>query len=295
LLLPLRLAFPEPATIMAHSPSISSATTPHGAAVRQWQSEAPADSQAGIHWACALGATQGRLNLLKPGCGIEIKPNAAETINLLGVEVTTDAPHAPQLVDSWVRSTDAFAIYEPTDSRRLRTTAQWRLLSPDAAGQSAADQTAAIELVVSNQTSRVTSAGSIASTCLLPAADLRTGWFLDSELHLSETEAGGDLQKAWAKLPPKAICCLLCPAPVVGGSLGLLIRRDEARHLFLDHVSSRGGDAMIRVTTWLFPTCIEKGVLHRGRMRAILGSPAAEQHWIAAAAAVFAAEPPLLQ
>jgi len=290
---------------MAHQTSSASGTS--RTAARQWQSTPAVDGHAGVHWACALApvlvpapdpipdSLVGHLNLLKPASGIEIETSGADRINLLGVQVAADAPLPAPLVDSWVRSSDAFAIYEPSDSRRLRTTTQWRLLDPPADGQSAAGEIVTIELVVSTQTSRVTSDGATAGICRLPAPGLRAGWFLDGELHWSEAEAIGSLQKAWANLPPTSICCLLCPASVAGGSLGILVRRDEARHLFLATDPAQHGDQITRLTTWFFPTQIEKGVLHRGRIRAILGRPDTNQHWIAAAAAVFAAEPPLLQ
>jgi hypothetical protein len=47
--------------------------------------------------------------------------------------------------------------------------------------------------------------------------------------------------------------------------------------------------------SYFFPTIIEKGVLHRGRIVAVLGASQAEKEWCAAVASAFAHQPPLLQ
>ena len=46
---------------------------------------------------------------------------------------------------------------------------------------------------------------------------------------------------------------------------------------------------------YFFPTIIEKGVLHRGRIVAVLGPSQSEKDWCTAAAKAFAHQPPLLQ
>ena len=265
-----------------------------GVAKRHWKSEPLANGQPGVQWACGLGAMQGHLNLLRPQRGVQIQTKTAEIVELLGIRLATETPTPAPLVDSWVCSTDACAIYELADSRRLRTTAQWRLLSMPGAAGPAAGETIAIELVVSTQTSRVVSDGATASICRLPATGLRTGWFLNGDFHWNNERAIRNVHKAWADLPSAAVCCLLCDQPISGVSLGLLVRRDEAEHLLLALDSTDPNDSVVQMTTWFFPTLIEKGVLHRGRIRTVFGSSSGDHGWIAAAAAIFAAEPPLL-
>lgn len=269
-------------------------TTTSDISAGHWQSDSPPTDQAGVQWACRLGATQGHLDLLRPQSGVVIRTNPTMAIELLGIQLGTEASMAAPLIDSWVRSADAYAIYEPTDSRRLRTTAQWRLSAISELSGRDTHETVVIELVVSTQTSRVASDGATASICRLPAADLRAGYFLNGQLQWSEEGEVRKLQQVWDNLPSEAVYCLICNQQVTGTSFGLLVRRDEARHLLFTPGSTTHDDPMVLVTTWFFPTLIEKGVLHRGRIRAVVGSPSGNPGWITAAAAAFAAEPPLL-
>jgi len=234
------------------------------------------------------GDLVGLLDLGQPHRGVRLAGNAAALLAVQLPESPTD-----RLVEGWVRGGDAVAIHEPRDSRRLRTTAVWRL----SAGRAELN----IELVLSTQTAAVRSDGATAVDCLLPAAEIvvgssdgpRTDW---TRL-VTSAGAGNGPQLPWRQLPDSAVLCLLFRQAVSGRSLAICVRRDEGRELTLRRLSPPGGAEPPRfaLTTWFFPSLIEKGVLHRSRLQITLGSPANDQEWAAAAARSLAAQPPLLQ
>lgn len=258
-----------------------------------WQSaesteRPPADAHgtAGLLTVSA-GELRGQLDLRRPDCGIQLAdPTAAA--DLLAVRLPAQA--AGQFVDGWVRGGDAIAIHEPRDSRRLRTTALWRLAADPAE--------LALELVLSAQTSAVRSDGATAVDCRLTAAEAIPGISVGPAVEwLPPAAAFGTASLPWRQLADTAVLCLLFRQAVTGRSLAVCVRRDEGREVCLQAQPRPSSPSLtsFTLTAWFFPTLIEKGVLHRSRLTATLGSPADDLEWAAAAARSLAAQPPLLQ
>ena len=264
-----------------------------------WRPTPPSETPEALTWQCGSGATAGRLDLRQPHQGIAFETGGSDLLRLLGVQLSPSQAAASSPVDGWVRAADAFGVYEPHDSRRLRVTAQWRLETPAAAVRAETCDTIAIELVLSAQTSRVTSAGTLAVDCQFTTTELLVGWWQDTQLRWAEGDPLESLRTTWNRLPPTAVCCLLCRGVVADQSLAVCLRRDEVRHVLAAALSppvvAPGQPRSYRLTSWCFPTLIEKGVLHRSRLRATLGTSIADREWAAETAAAFAAEPPLLQ
>lgn len=235
-------------------------------------------------------SVRGQLDLHQPHRGIRLADGDA-VAELLAVRL----PPAPteSFVDGWVRGSEAVAIHEPRDSRRLRTTALWRL----AAGPAELS----LELVLSNQTSAVRSDGATAVDCRLTAAEVIPGVCAgpQQEWLPAITAAGGVPLPPlpWRQLTDEAVLCLVFRRAVAGRSLAVCVRRDEGQELCLRARPLPGSPqlAEFTLTTWFFPTLIEKGVLHRSRLAAALGSPADDLDWAATAARSLASQPPLLQ
>ena len=235
----------------------------------------------------SINDLSGWLDLQRPQQGIQLSGGNA-TAELLAVRLPDTPAH--QFVDGWVRGGDAVAIHEPQNSRRLRATALWRLATGPA------DLT--VELVLSAQTAAVRSDGAIAVECRLPAAEVIPGICDGQRLDwLPPLPSGGDTQLPWRQLADAAVLCLLFRQSISGRSLAICVRRDEGREICLQKHTLPEGPALpsFTLSTWFFPTLIEKGVLHRSRLAVTLGSQADDREWAAAAARSLASQPPLLQ
>jgi hypothetical protein len=234
-----------------------------------------------------IGDLSGWLDLHRPQQGIQLSGcNAAA--ELLAVRLP-DTP-ANQFVDGWVRGGDAVAIHEPRNSRRLRATALWRLATGPA------DLT--VELVLSVQTSAIRSDGAVAVDCRLPATEVIPGISSGQQLEwLPPIPTTGGAELPWRRLADAAVLCLLFRQSLAGRSFAICVRRDEGREVALQRCTlpERPEPPNFTLTTWFFPTLIEKGVLHRSRLAVTLGSPANDLDWAAAAAQSLASQPPLLQ
>jgi len=210
----------------------------------------------------------GRIELASPADGF----HTATGDHLLGLDLRTAAGD-PRLVDHWVRGDDVVAVYEPADPRRLRATAMWR--RHDA-------MPAALELVVSAQTSLTESDSSLAVTCDL---------------------AGGMIR--WAAPAPDDACGAIVWRPLVAtdrcptqATCLLVTRCDDAVLVAVHPADARRIDVLatldrVHVACWLFSTAIEKGVLLRSRALAAIG-PVADAGWADAMVAGFLASPPPL-
>lgn len=235
----------------------------------------------------AINELTGWLDLQRPQQGIQLSGgNAAAELLAMRLPDTS----ANQCVDGWVRGGDAVAIYEPQNSRRLRGTALWRLATGPA------DLT--VELVLSVQTAAVRSDGAIAVDCRLPAVEVIPGIGDGQRLDwLPPLPSAGVAQLPWRQLADTAVLCLLFRQSIAGRSLAICVRRDEGREVCLQRRSLPEGPELpsFTLSTWFFPTLIEKGVLHRSRLAVTLGSPANDCEWAAAAARSLASQPPLLQ
>lgn len=234
----------------------------------------------------------GQLDLRAPQQGVRLdtRPgDAGPPTELLAVRLPAGND---QPVDSWVRGSTAVAIHEPRDSRRLRITSLWRFRPNPAA--------LTLELVLSAQTALVRSDGAVAVDCRLPAAAISLGITADSPTEWTPVTTNLDgprpIEIPWQHLPDAAVLCLLFHRAVRDQSVAVLVRRDEGRQLRLRQTTAADvKPAQFALTNWFFPTLIEKGVLHRSRLQAVLGPGKNDREWAAAAAAGLARQPPLLQ
>ncbi|MFO0898895.1 MAG: hypothetical protein U0836_15835 [Pirellulales bacterium] len=201
---------------------------------------------------------QASLDLSRPWLGMRIA-GLSEACRFLGVAVPCVEP-VIATYDSYVRGRDLVATYEQNAERPIRTTLYWRALDEaDAAGARLA-----IELVVSVQTS-----------------------LLESRPTL---EVQSDAPAAAVPLPPELRDC----------SLLRLAGSDES-YLELLHPTAFATSGQEVDGAWVrlrhrlfFPEDLEKGVILRARLRAIMLPTAGDSEAAAGYHRSFLASPPPL-
>jgi hypothetical protein len=215
------------------------------------------------------------LDLCRPERGLVVQSAAGRRDHLLGIDVAAVPAAVP--TDHWIRGDDVTAVYEPTDARRLRATAMWRVHR-----DGVADATG-WELVVSAQTSLLESDAALAVVSELEAAELLwSGGADDGGWH----PIGED-----AVVPADATCVLARRTAVSGPSTSVLIAVHPAdrRRIVVASAGPR-----TRVECWLFAAVLEKGVLLRSRVLAAVGPAATDVDWADRMVADFVASPPPL-
>lgn len=221
---------------------------------------------------CTAGEKTCRLDLDRPGVGVEVPLPGGATDRLLGIEFMAPS----ECRDAWCRGGDLTAVCE-TAPGQLRATAMWRAAPPwfDAA---AFPEIWCCEVVVSTQTALLESVPRVAVVADAAGGRIAPVAFHDGRL---------DLFPAPGRAP-----------------VGFLLARPDARDLLFVvhpndvHAVEAGpvGDR-VRGAALLFPAYVEKGVLLRSRVLAALGPKAAATDvgaWAAEVAAAFAASPPVL-
>ncbi len=201
---------------------------------------------------------QASLDLSRPWLGMRIA-GLSEACRFLGVAVPCAEP-AIATYDSYVRGRDLVATYEQNAERPIRATLYWRALDEaDAAGARFA-----IELVVSVQTS-----------------------LLESRPTL---EVQSDAPATAIPLPPE-----------LGGCSLLRLADSDASYLELLHPTAFAASelevdaARVRLRHRLFfPEDLEKGVILRARLRAIVLPTAGDSEAAARYHRSFLASPPPL-
>jgi hypothetical protein len=209
-----------------------------------------------------------KLDLERPATGISV-PGTTGDDHLLGLDLQGRSVDTVTLVDHWLRGDDMVAVYRPSDPRRLEATALWRRLS---------GKQFAWELVLSAQTALVESDGSLAVTCDVASGDIKVGRLADGTLQWQPFDSA-------TAFPSDAT--------------NLLVHRTHDAVLIAVHPSdgrriivSLNGDRT-HVACWLFSAAIEKGVLHRGRVLAAIGSKDSTA-WATALISELAEAPPPL-
>lgn len=217
---------------------------------------------------CTAHGIRGALDLEHPERGLSLAAATADGEqgdHVLGIELRS----RPRLVDHWLRGGDLTAVYEPVDTRRLRTTAMWRT--------HACGRAAAWELVVSAQTGLEQSDPAVAVVHDVTAADLLVG----------VVQADGI---AWSPSParvPDATSLVLLRG--TGTSLLVAVHPTDRRRMLVTRSGPR-----TRVECWLFSSALEKGVLLRSRVLAAVGPAADDTRWAGELVAEFNAAPPVL-
>lgn len=214
------------------------------------------------------------LDLDHPRRGITVEQSGSTVHSLLGLDLGSHF----HLADSWVRGDDVTAVYETSDSRRLRTTAMWRVRHGSGSQR-------AWELITSTQTSLLHSDPEVAVVCDIAAAELPSGSSIWGSLQ-------GEHVHWHHGVPQDPVCVLVnCDGAVAPEGLSILVAThpDEARRMQL-----HGEDTRIVVECRLFSNALEKGVLLRSRVLAAIGPSANAREWSTTLVRAFAASAPIL-
>jgi hypothetical protein len=221
--------------------------------------------------------------LTEPGAGLRLTPHPVSAQppdsapELLAVHpATTGKP--PALADAWIRDGDLTASYETNDARRLGITVMWRCHAADAKpwGEALSLPLALVaEAVVSSQTSRIESDGAVTVAARVQAADISSTPNAVLFRDVSGLGAAGPWSLLFAVHPHDC--------------RGISLRRG-----LVGPVGGSAGREHVAVSCPLFPSVIEKGVLHRSRVIAALGPAAEDTAWMTALLRAFAASPPVL-
>jgi len=236
---------------------VPSSPSPSAAAPSPWSL---ADGRATVR----AVSTEARLDVAAPAEGLLIHGPPGPD-RLLGLDLRS-AAGGP--ADHWVRGADLTAVYEPSDDRRLRATAMWRV-HPAAV--------AAWELVVSAQTALLHAEAALAVISEIAGDDVR--WTRDAAAGWTQL---GDPRR----LPADAAAVLVRreSSAVVGA-----VHPQDARRIEVAVAAGRS-----RVECGIFRAAIEKGVILRSRVLAAVGPATDADRWAAALCAAFAASPPFL-
>ncbi len=241
-----------------------------------------------------LGSLTTQLDLEKPGSGISIK-SGESSISILGICLPKQTL---SFSDGWFRGNDATGVYAVNDARQLQTSGLWRLQGTWCP-LSDIENSITAELILSSETLREKSDGSLAVENSFLATSAQTGRWSTNSFHWERETLGS--REYWSKKSGQTITvqCFVFQLPGFEHTIALFTRSDEIHHTAL--TSSPAGDCDGSAThkyvlkSYFFPTIIEKGVLHRGRILAVLGPSQSEKDWCTAAAEAFAHQPPLLQ
>jgi hypothetical protein len=241
------------------------------APISQWQLD-------GSKARLALGPTTGSLDLLNPARGIALS-FGSERIEILGVDLpAVDSSAAANEVECYVRGNDLVATYHETREWKRRGQIYWRLVNH--VGAIAHD---AIELVASMQTSLLDSD---------PTLEIRSHIPADEILQLTDPE-----NKRTVALPlSHETRCATQPSCFVFRLRGSQSSYIEMVHPldFVETTLLPKRDGLVECTTRFFRGRLEKGVILRSRLRAMI-IPQSDD--ITAAAVCYrdfaATEPPL--
>jgi len=248
----------------------------------------------GLGWTHKLGSLTAHLNIEKPGAGISLKTGNISN-SVLGICLSQQAL---AFSDGWVRGNDATGVYAMNDARQLQTSGLWRLQSPWCPTKDIENSLAA-ELILSSETLREKSDGSLAVECSFQSTMAQTGrWCTNSFRWESET-----LRTCayWSQSRSRTVTvqCFSFLLPDSDHTLAIFTRSDEINHTVMTSTPTEETHApdtyAYLLKSYFFPTIIEKGVLHRGRIVAVLGPSQAKKDWCMATASAFAHQPPLLQ
>lgn len=247
-----------------------------------------------LGWTHKIGSLTAQLNLEKPGTGISLKSGNTSS-SLMGICLSQQAL---AFSDGWVRGNDATGVYAVNDARQLQTSGLWRLQSPWCPTKDIENSLTA-ELILSSETLREKSDGSLAVECSFQATMAQTGRWCTNSFRWDSEPLG--TCEYWSQSRSQTVTVQCFTFQLLGSddTLALFTRSDEIHHTVMTSSPTEETNApdtyLYVLKSYFFPTIIEKGVLHRGRIVAVLGPSQAEKDWCTAAASAFAHQPPLLQ
>ena len=248
----------------------------------------------GLGWTHKFGSLTTQLDLEEPGSGIFIN-SGDSLVSILGICLPKQAL---AFSDGWVRGSDATGVYTINDARELKISGLWRLQDTWVPKKDR-DNSITAELILSSETLREKSDGALAVECSFLATSARTGSWSTSSFHWEQDSLGPS--EYWSQKTGQTVTVqgFIFQLPGCEHTLALFTRSDEIHHTTMTSIPAAGSDGPVAykhvLKSYFFPTIIEKGVLHRGRIVAVLGPSQSEKDWCAAAAKAFAHQPPLLQ
>lgn len=221
-----------------------------------------------------------------PAAGLRVESlcgNAVAGVALFGVQIassvpaaaTTQAAAAP--VDCFARGNDFVATYAETADRPFRAQIYWRLVDDETGGGHRTEPFAALELIVSVQTSRLDSDTSLAvcttltgveSWRMLDAADDRLAPDCDPSANdLSQRKSpGGDPVVPEFHASDSPGCCLFRPIGS-GPSYIEMVHPADFRQTTFEWMAD--SSPVVRLSHRLFAERLEKGVILRSRIRGL--------------------------
>ena len=209
----------------------------------------------GFNARLALDQFAGQLELRNPASGMALSAGAAARLAILGVDLpAVDPASAGDEIDCYVRGGDLVATYHETHTRKRRGQVYWRIVK-----LATAPEQHAIELVASVQTSLLDSD---------PTVEIHSTLEADEALQLADPIAECAAPLALSK----QMRCDTKPACFIFRLRGAPLSYIEMVHP-LDFVESGLtplGDGALRWTTRLFQGRLEKGVILRSRLKALI-------------------------
>ena len=248
----------------------------------------------GLGWTHKIGSLTAQLNLENPDAGITLKIGNISN-SVLGICLSQQAL---AFSDGWVRGNDATGVYAMNEARQLQTSGLWRLQSPWCPTKDIENSLTA-ELILSSETLREKSDGSLAVECSFQATMAQTGKWSANSFRWESEPLGTSEYWSQSSSQTVTVQCFTFQLPDSDHTLALFTRSDEIHHTVMTSTPAEETHApdtyLYVLKSYFFPTIIEKGVLHRGRIVAVLGPSQAEKDWCTAAASAFVHQPPLLQ
>jgi hypothetical protein len=230
-----------------------------------------------------LGALSGAVDLRAPGEGLMLRLHG-EALTVLGVELPTltDAQAASAL-EAWVRGSDLVATYSERDNRSTRGQVYLRASNYLYAGS----EYPSIELITSAQTSLLDSDPTLKVRSRIPAREILR--LADIEHSRVSPIEPNDRELCFVAAPEEIACFVF---RLNGGQSSYIEMVHPAD--FNQSVLRRFPDGETQLSHRLFSGRLEKGVILRSRIRALL-VPSENDAALAGACYVdFAASEPVL-
>ena len=208
-----------------------------------------------LGWTHTIGSLTAQLNLEKPGDGISLKSGNTSN-SILGICLPQQAL---TFNDGWVRGNDATGIYAMNDARQLQTSGLWRLQGTWCPTKDIENSLTA-ELILSSETLREKSDGSLAVQCVFQARTVQTGTWCTNSFHWEPETLRTCAYWSESSSQTVAVQCFAFQLPEFEQTLAVFTRSDEIHHTVMTSTpakESHAPDAYKYVLkSYFFPTII---------------------------------------